>query len=645
MTKKDVYCSGKKYCIEGFKRPFSERSEISNSKNLLKKGFFTVSGIDLKFKKDILSFFAPLNEELGLSTNNFFIDSFADTIENFRCFGSNSDVYCQSAGFTGDPSFKIHLIRPQRSSFPSKIVSKNDKEIWDGTASIQRIRVPYSKELSRICYLSNRLYNFANWLVRMRYFFLLKPDNLKWLKGKKIELFKEHAKKKFSSMAALVREFKEIQHRAIEKYHQPSGKGDYYKIGVLMFYNELYSMVKFTDQYKSLPAQVAQRTLKILETNWLIYFRNKEDYFKDPEKYQGIPSIPAFRKDKKRGRNYEFVAIFPSQLFHNPYQKDRFLKTTRLKKSKTTAELLFPKNANISKPVEIRIDIPNLPIKPSLKIKNSGQKIYPLSNLKEVRIVPRRSHYIIEVISQLPFKDLKLDKNRVATVDIGQKVLMAIATNIGTNPILIRGSKVNHANWVMNREVAKLQSQLAKSRSNAQSQRIKLEIDRVRARRYYRVQDQLHKASRYLIDYCIKNNIGTIVVGYNEEWKQKVNLGRVTNQTFVFVPHRNLLDKIKYKAQLVGIKFIKGDEGYTSKCSALDNEPIQKKVRYDGIRAPTMKGRTKSYQARGLYKTRSGKYIHSDVNGAFNIGRKALPNAFRRVSQKDMLLSPIGVVV
>ena len=120
-----------------------------------------------------------------------------------------------------------------------------------------------------------------------------------------------------------------------------------------------------------------------------------------------------------------------------------------------------------------------------------------------------------------------------------------------------------------------------------------------------------------------------------------------------------MIELVEYKAKLVGIRVTRTPESYTSKASALDFDPIPdydatKKGThtFSGTRGPSMKALTKkvgakSYKARGLYKTKKGLYIHSDVNAAFNIGRKQFPNAFgkKNITQKQMLLSPIKVKV
>jgi IS605 OrfB family transposase len=120
-----------------------------------------------------------------------------------------------------------------------------------------------------------------------------------------------------------------------------------------------------------------------------------------------------------------------------------------------------------------------------------------------------------------------------------------------------------------------------------------------------------------IISFCIEHNFGTIVFGYNDGWKQKITLGKKNNQNFVQVPFTKLLQMVKYKAELIGIDVKLTEEHHTSKCSFWDNESIKHHEKYLGKRIK-----------RGLFKTKNGETINADVNGAYNILKKAVPNAF-----------------
>ena len=107
------------------------------------------------------------------------------------------------------------------------------------------------------------------------------------------------------------------------------------------------------------------------------------------------------------------------------------------------------------------------------------------------------------------------------------------------------------------------------------------------------------------------------MIGKNKEWKQEINIGTKNNQSFTMIPHARFIDLITYKFESVGgiVKLV--NEAYTSKCSALDLEPICKQTEYKGKRIK-----------RGLFKSSNGVMINADINGSLNILRKAVGNDF-----------------
>jgi putative transposase len=115
------------------------------------------------------------------------------------------------------------------------------------------------------------------------------------------------------------------------------------------------------------------------------------------------------------------------------------------------------------------------------------------------------------------------------------------------------------------------------------------------------------------------------VIGKNDGWKQRINLGQRTNQSFVSIPHARFIQMLTYKAQLIGIQVSVSEESYTSKCSFLDLEPIGKHQTYAGKRIH-----------RGLFRAGSGRTIHADVNGSYNIMRKVIPNAIEPLAYHQL---------
>ena len=136
------------------------------------------------------------------------------------------------------------------------------------------------------------------------------------------------------------------------------------------------------------------------------------------------------------------------------------------------------------------------------------------------------------------------------------------------------------------------------------------------------------------MNQLVSNNVSVIVIGHNKEWKQDINIGKVNNQKFVQIPYNQFIDMITYKSELEGIKVIQREESYTSKCSFLDNESICKHETYQGNRIK-----------RGLFRTSTGRLINADLNGALNILKKEIPNAFNEGYGIEVCSMPLVLTI
>jgi len=121
----------------------------------------------------------------------------------------------------------------------------------------------------------------------------------------------------------------------------------------------------------------------------------------------------------------------------------------------------------------------------------------------------------------------------------------------------------------------------------------------------------LHKASKKVIEFCIENDIGTIVVGHNKNWKQNSNMGKKNNQSFISIPFNKLIHMLEYKGKMVGVEVKIKEESYTSKIDHLVKEEMKKQEIYLGKR-----------KKRGLFESSIGKLLNVDVNGSIGILRK-----------------------
>ncbi len=336
---------------------------------------------------------------------------------------------------------------------------------------------------------------------------------------------------------------------------------------------KIYHQVKQHESYKALPSKVSNQVLIVLHHNWKSFLHATEAYYQDPSLFLGRPKLPKY-KDKTQGRN---ILIYELGAISKPALRKGIIKLSQ-------TNIQFPTSA---------------------------------SNIKQVRIVPRCGQYVIEVVYEREAKPQQLDPNSVAGIDIGLDNLAALTANIaGFKPVLINGKPLKSINRHYNKVKAKLQSQLGENAHTSHR------INALTCQRNNQIDNYLHNASRWIINYLVKAGIGTLVIGKNEQWKQELNLGKTTNQNFVSIPHARFIEQLKYKAELVGITVFIHEESYTSAASFLDLDPI-----------PVYKqGETYTFSGkriqRAWYKSQDGKLIHADVNASLNIARKVVPAAF-----------------
>ena len=242
-----------------------------------------------------------------------------------------------------------------------------------------------------------------------------------------------------------------------------------------------------------------------------------------------------------------------------------------------------------------------------------------VESVKQFRFIHKGNHIVLEVLYEVEEPALLEDNNRYAAIDLGIDNLCSVSSNC-CNSFIINGKPVKSINQYYNKKKAKLQRRVKKCQNRNKSKR----ITRLTEKRNRKVKDYFHKASRYIINQLVSNQINTLIVGYNKGWKQEVNIGKRNNQKFVGMPFNTLLEMLHYKCNLVGIGMIITEESYTSKCSFVDNEEIKKKETYLGKRIK-----------RGLYKSKDGSLINADINGSFNIMRKGL----KKVALDDKIIS------
>lgn len=254
--------------------------------------------------------------------------------------------------------------------------------------------------------------------------------------------------------------------------------------------------------------------------------------------------------------------------------------------------------------------------------------------VQQVRVVPHGNDYIVvEVLYNKPEHLLKTDNKRYMSIDLGINNLCTIGTNCNDvkENLIINGKPVKSINQYYNKQVAKYKSIQSKCKT-AYTNKLRT----LRIKRENKLNDYLHKTSRYIVNHLVTNNINTLIIGYNKEWKQETCIGKVNNQKFIQIPYLKLIQQLEYKCKLEGINVLKPEESYTSKASFIDNDFI-----------PTFDPSTKSnYKfsgkriTRGLYKSSEGRIINADLNGSLNILKKAVPNVFDKCYGIEVCSTP-----
>ena len=337
--------------------------------------------------------------------------------------------------------------------------------------------------------------------------------------------------------------------------------------GVYLNYHEIRRQMQTTEQYQALPRKVSQQVLMLLDRSWKSFFAAITAYTEKPDTFTGKPRIPGY-VDKTKGR---YALVYTLQAVSRPALAQQVIKPSGLAIAVTTRQ----------------------------------------TRIAQVRIVPRSGFYVVEVIYARDVVPAAVDPALVAGIDVGLNNVAAITSNKpGFVPVLVNGRPLKHINQFYNKHTAQLQAKLGRKGTTRL-------MDRITTRRNRQIIHYLHTQSHRIIERLVEEGIGTLVIGKNDGWKQAITLGRRTNQNFVQVPHARFIQMLQYKAELVGIEVRTINESHTSKCSFFDTEPMGHRERYVGKRV-----------TRGMFRTADGRRINADVNGAYNIIRKAIPNAF-----------------
>ena len=352
----------------------------------------------------------------------------------------------------------------------------------------------------------------------------------------------------------------------------------YFSEGEFLKYEKNYTLLKNSPNYKALNSNMAQQILKEIDGSFKSFF--------------------GLLKLAKQGKYAFKDCRLPHYLPKDGYTT-LVIGFVRLKENK----LMLPFSNGFKKTHKaVEITIP--PILLDKKV-------------KEIRIIPKAKARFFEIqyIYEAECVQRNLNTDNALALDLGINNLVTAVSSNGRS-FIIDGRKLKSINQWFNKENARLQSIKDKQHYGKKSTNRQKAIAR---NRNNKVNDYMNKAARKVINYCIANDIGTLVVGYNETFQRNSHIGKRNNQNFVNIPYGQLRSKLEYLCRLNGIIFVKQEESYTSKSSFWDQDDIPV-YNADNSREYQFSGKRVH---RGQYKTASGKTINADVNGALNIMRKS----------------------
>jgi IS605 OrfB family transposase len=353
-----------------------------------------------------------------------------------------------------------------------------------------------------------------------------------------------------------------------------------HKGGTLVNYAFLCKKLKDNKHYQALCAQAAQQTLKGLSEALKSYRELQQKFFK--KLISNHPSLPKYRKSG----GFHLIS-FPKQAL-------QFKNGIIVVPLGTLVTTWFGvKNITLELPTNLNYE-----------------------DIRELQILPRNGcFYAGFVYLQSRPSTTALDTSRVLGIDHGVNNWLTCVTNIGKS-FIIDGRIVKSQNQWYNKRVSALKKGKRQDYWDDQ-------LAEVAERRNRQMRDNINKAARFLVNWCLSHNVGTVVFGWNKGNKDGIELGKKNNQEFVQIPTAKLKNRIQQLCQQYGIRFVETEESYTSKASFLDNDflPIFGE-KPESWKPSGKRGKKKDGLGRGQYQTKDGIRINSDCNGAANILKK-----------------------
>lgn len=406
---------------------------------------------------------------------------------------------------------------------------------------------------------------------------------------------KQLSKEDYKNLRELSHIAKNLTNEAIYNVRQ-----SYFNEGKYLNYEKNYALLKNSENYKSLNSNMAQQILKEVDSMFQSFF--------------GL--IKLAKKGRYSFKNIKLPYYLPKDSFTT-----LVIGFVRFNRN----QLTIPYSQSYKKGHKgITINLP-----PKL----AGKKV------KEIRIIPKSKARFFEIQYCYEAEEIQsnLDENHALAIDLGIDNLAACVTSKG-NSFIIDGKRLKSINQWFHKENARLQCIKDKQKFGKKSTN---KQQTIRRNRNNKVNDYMNKSARMIINYCLNNDIGTLVCGYNKTFQRNSDIGKKNNQNFVNIPFGKLREKFRYLCKLYGIKYIEQEESYTSKASFFD-EDIIPVYNQDTPQTYTFSGKRIK---RGLYQCGNGKTLNADINGALNILKKSNVVSLTGLYGRGELDTPIRIRV
>jgi len=376
----------------------------------------------------------------------------------------------------------------------------------------------------------------------------------------------------------------------------------YFAEGTYLRYEANFGQMKFSENYINLGSNVSQATMR------------KAD--------QSFKSFFGLLKKSKQGIYENWKIRLPHYLKKDPFYPVEFIHAGEADLSK--GKFKIPKSKYL------RDKYPGLKLYITIPEYIRDKKVHTIS------IVPKYNgrYFETRIVFEKEDTSLELDSKNALAVDLGVNNFATCVTSSG-NSFIIDGKEVKSINQWYNKENARLQSVKDKQKIKGYTKKQYL----ISGKRDRRIQDFIYSSTKYIVKYCIDNDIGNLVVGYNDGFQDKVNLGKVNNQQFVLLPYGKFKTRLEYLCNLYGINYVEQEESYTSKASFWDQDEMPKWNPLNPKQGEFSGKRIK----RGLYQTKSGKLLNADVNGALNILRKSKVVSLETLYRRGEVLTPTRI--